>query len=438
MERVCIDSLDFSGFLDMIDANTSRRARLWVFVLLYVGFCISYIDRAAISLSLVHIGKDFHLSPAALGVVLSAFYLSYAAMQIPGGWIADRWGSKSVVVASIAFWSLFTLLTGFAWSLASLIAIRFIFGLGEGGYPSASIKGIAESFPRTDRPKMSALLVSSNYVGSFIAPLVVAPLILALGWRHAFAAIGIAGIVFALVYLIFVKGAGNIRDSAALNERVAKVSATSLPRRDAATTRTLLKMPLMWKVLTVWFGMGIVNKGLDAWMPAYLLTVRHLDLKAVGMLTPLPFIAASISTALGGWVMTRFFDGKEKFLVMGCCAVTGFFLYKMYTAQSIAGVIAFQSIVYFFKSVVLAVVIALPTKILPQRLVGTGIGMVNFGGQLAGFVAPAVIGFLVAYYHSFDAAFGFLIGSTIVATLVSLSIQTRKIRDVHAATAQEA
>ncbi len=421
----------------MIDANTSRRARLWVFALLYAGFCISYIDRAAISISLVHVGKDFHLNPAALGAVLSAFYLSYAAMQIPGGWIADRWGSKSVVVASIAFWSIFTLLTGFAWSLASLIAIRFVFGLGEGGYPSASIKGIAEAYPRADRPKMSALLVSSNYVGSFIAPLVVAPLILTLGWRHTFAAIGIVGIVFALVYLLFVKGAQRPGDRAGAGYRAASPTTTGSARRDAATTRTLLKMPLMWKILTVWFGMGIVNKGLDAWMPAYLLTVRHLDLKAVGMLTPLPFVAASISTALGGWVMTRFFDGKEKLLMMGCCAVTGFFLYKMYTAQSVAGVIAFQSIVYFFKSVVLAIAMALPTKILPQRLVGTGIGMVNFGGQLAGFVAPLVMGFLVAYYHSFDAAFAFLIVSTVVATLISFSIQTGKIRDIHAATAQE-
>jgi sugar phosphate permease len=300
------------------------------------------------------------------------------------------------------------------------------------------VKGIAETYPRADRPKLTALLVSSNYVGSFIAPLVVAPLVLALGWRHAFAAIGLAGIVFALVYLFFVKGAGRTHSSASAGAATASMAATGTARREAATTRALLKMPLMWKILMVWFGMGIVNKGLDAWMPAYLLTVRHLDLKAVGMLTPLPFVAASISTALGGWVMTRFFDGKEKLLTMGCCAVTGFFLYKMYTAQSVAGVIAFQSIVYFFKSIVLAVVMALPTKILPQRLVGTGIGMVNFGGQLAGFVAPLVMGFLVSIYHSFDAAFAFLIGATVVATLVSLSIQTSKIRDVHAATAQEA
>ena len=271
----------------MHDVNAQRQARIWVFALLYIGFCISYIDRVAISLSLVHIGKEFHLSPAALGVVLSVFYLSYAAMQIPGGWIADRWGSKMVVVTSIAFWSLFTLLTGLAWSLASLIAVRFLFGLGEGGYPSASIKGIAEIYPRAERPKMSAMLVSSNYVGSFVAPLVVAPLILTLGWRHAFSAIGIGGIVFALIYFFFVKAPKPSSEPGPGEQR-----SSALAARDAASSRALLRMPLMWKVLTVWFGMGIVNKGLDAWMPAYLLTARHLDLKAVGLLTPLPFVAA--------------------------------------------------------------------------------------------------------------------------------------------------
>jgi len=188
----------------------------------------------------------------------------------------------------------------------------------------------------------------------------------------------------------------------------------------------------------VWFGLSIVNKGLDAWMPAYLLTARHLDLKAVGMLTPLPFITASIATAMGGWVMTRFFDGREKYLMMSCCAITGVFLYLMYTAQTVAGVITYQSIVYFFKSFVFATAFALPTRILPQRLVGTGVGMINFGGQVAGFVAPLVIGLLVSHYDSYDAAFMFLIASTAMATLVSLTINASRIRDVQLANEAEA
>src|ERR1700751_135600 len=93
----------------------SRKTSIVAFVLLYIAYCISYIDRAAISLALAQIGKDFNLQVADLGIVISAFFLGYAAMQVPGGWLADRFGSKFVVIVTIAMWSLFTVMTGFAW-----------------------------------------------------------------------------------------------------------------------------------------------------------------------------------------------------------------------------------------------------------------------------------------------------------------------------------
>jgi len=400
---------------------------LFVFILLYLGYMISYVDRAAISLALAHIGKDFNVGPAQLGVVLSAFYLGYAAMQIPGGWLADKFGSKRVVVVSIALWSLFTVLTGLAWSLSALLVIRFLFGLGEGGYPSSAMKGVAEIYPREQRPKMVGLMISSNYTGSFVAPLIIAPLILWLGWRDVFLAIGLAGIVFAVFYALTVRRSVAVFEDAALPRAVTKVS-----------VKELLRMPLIWKIVMVWFCLSLLNKGLDAWMPMYLLTVRGLDIKTVGMLVPLPFISASIATAMGGWLMTRFFDGKEKFLMMGSCVLTGVFVYGMYQAHSTTQVIAFQTVAYFFKSFVFATAFALPTKILSQRLVGTGIGMVNFGGQLAGFVSPMVIGFLVEYTGSYNSAFLFLLGAVVVAALVSTSISAQKIREVQLANAHEA
>ncbi len=176
-----------------------HRASIVGFILLYVAFLISYVDRTAISLALPQIGKDFNLQAADLGVVISAFFLGYAIMQVPGGWLADRFGSKYVIVVAIAMWSVFTVTTSFAWSLASLIVIRLVFGLTEGAFPSASFKSIAELFVKPDRPKLAALLTSSNYAGSMLAPLIMAPLIIALSWRHAFAAIGLAGVAFALI-----------------------------------------------------------------------------------------------------------------------------------------------------------------------------------------------------------------------------------------------
>jgi MFS family permease len=334
-------------------------------------------------------------------------------MQVPGGWLADRIGSKPVVIATIAMWSLFTVMTGFAWSLLSLIAIRFIFGIAEGGFPPASIKAIAELFSKEASPKMSTLLMSSNYAGSMVAPLLMAPLIIWLGWRHAFTAIGVAGIAFAVVYLVSIPRTGSDAPAAQAGSRVS-----------AAEMRELLKNPLLWQLLTVWFGLSCVNKGLDSWMPTYLLQQRGLDLKAVGLLTPIPFVLATISTAIGGWVMTTFFAEKEKYLLIGSSTLSGIFLYAMYKSETIAALIVFQSLLYFFKSFVLATVIALPTKLLRAHQIGTGIGMINFGGQSAGFVAPAVMGFIVSGTGSFDAAFGFLVVMTAIAVVVAATINT--------------
>jgi MFS family permease len=388
------------------------------FVLLYIAFCISYIDRAAISIALAQIGKDFNLQASDLGIVISAFFLGYAAMQVPGGWLADRIGSKYVVIGTIAMWSVFTVTTSFAWSLLSLIAIRFAFGIAEGGFPSASIKAVSESFQKDDRPKMSALLMSSNYAGSMIAPLIMAPLIIWLGWRHAFEVIGCAGIVFAVLYMTFVPHRAPVRDPAT----------TTAAGKSATPMRELMKNPLLWQLLIVWFCLSCVNKGLDSWMPIYLLQQRGLDLKAVGLLTPIPFVLATISTAIGGWVMTTFFAEREKYLLIGASTLTGIFLYAMYKSDTITSLIVYQSLVYFFKSFVLASVIALPTKLLQDNQIGSGIGMVNFGGQSAGFIAPAVIGFIVTGTGSFDAAFGFLVTMTALAVVVASTINTAEPR----------
>ncbi|QQN61290.1 MFS transporter [Bradyrhizobium diazoefficiens] len=394
---------------------SSRKTSIVAFVLLYIAYCISYIDRAAISLALAQIGKDFNLQAADLGIVISAFFLGYAAMQVPGGWLSDRFGSKYVVIVTIAMWSLFTAFTSLAWSLASLIAIRFIFGIAEGGFPPASIRAIAEVFKKDSRPKMSALLLSSNYAGSMVAPLIMAPLILWLGWRHAFNTIGVAGIVFAVVYFVFVPHLGR---SGKANPK------TSAKAEIRAPMRELMKNPLLWQLMVVWFGLSCVNKGLDSWMPLYLLQQRGLDLKTVGVVAPIPFVMATFATAIGGWVMTTFFAEREKYLLIGSSALTGIFLYAMYKAETITMLIVYQSVVYFFKSFVLAAVVALPTKLLRDDQIGSGVGMVNLGGQSAGFVAPAIIGFIVTGTGSFDAAFGFLVGMTAMSVVVAATINT--------------
>lgn len=400
---------------------TKATNKYVVFVLLYLGWCVSYIDRAAISIALASIAKEFSMSPSVMGVVLSTFFIGYAVMQLPGGWLADKFGSKKVIIASILLWSVFTAMTGLAWSLTSLIIIRLLFGLGEGAFPPASLKGVAENFSKVERPKMTTALLSSNYLGSALAPMVIAPLLLYLGWRQMFFAIGIAGIVFVLIYWFFVRSEKGQEGPEQGKEKAGQAQKVDM--------KELLRMPLMWQLVITWFGLSLVNKGLDSWMPTYLLTVRHLDLKSIGILMPLPFIAAGISTAMGGWIMVRFFDGKEKYLLVFSAALTAFFLYFMYTAETVMMVIAFQSLVYFFKSFVLATTMALPMKMFPAKVVGSAAGMINLGGQSAGFVSPVIIGLMISFFNgSYDAAFWFLIGAACLSVVTSMTIKrTKKI-----------
>jgi MFS family permease len=207
-----------------------HRSGIVGFILLYVAFLISLVDRSAISLALAQIGKDFDLQAADLGIIISAF-LGYAVMQVPGGWLADRFGAKYLIVVAIAMWSVFTVMTSFAWSLASLIVIRLVFGLTEGAFPAASFKGLAELFDRPSR-------------------------------RYAFEAIGIAGVAFAVVYVFLVP---YVRPAAGPGVEPASIGSGAPTGKAGA--RELLKDPLLWQLLTVWFGVSCVNKGLDSWMP---------------------------------------------------------------------------------------------------------------------------------------------------------------------------
>lgn len=167
--------------------------------LIFIAYIICFIDRSAMNIALAYVGKDFGLSPAALGGVASAFFFSYSLMQVPGGWLVDRFGSKKMIVFSLAMWSLFTVLTGFAWSVASLLVIRVLFGIGEGGYPTASLKQIAEEFPADAKSQATTVAISSNYVGSALAPVIIAPIIATLGWRNAFHIMGLVGLCINLL-----------------------------------------------------------------------------------------------------------------------------------------------------------------------------------------------------------------------------------------------
>lgn len=392
------------------------------FTMIYIGYIICFIDRSAISIALSYIGQDLHLSTATLGVVASAFFFSYAFMQIPGGWLTDKFGTYRTIIVAITMWSIFTILTGFAWSLVSLIIIRILFGIGEGTYPSASLKQISEAVPYRKRASATSAIISSNYVGAAIAPILIAPVIAFASWRTAFHLMGLLGIAFIIVYAIILRP----KKQAALKESGNVI-------QEHVPWKTVLTNGVLWQFFLIVFGLSSVTKGLDSWMPTYLLAARHINLAGISWLVPLPSLAAGAGSLISGYIMARFFKGKEKlFIGVSSLLATGL-MFGMYKSTALPAVITFEILTYFCKSIAFAGTFALFAELVSKKAYGSSVGIVNFGGQLSGFLAPIIIGVLVQVSGgSYAAAFLFLVFTAGVAFIAALTLSPSKLNKMRA------
>lgn len=372
-----------------------------VFALLYLGWCVSYLDRAAMTLSVPAMLHDIHMSPTRQGFVLGVFYLGYSCMQIPGGWLADRFGSKPVVLAGLVLWSLFTLGTGLVATASALLLVRLLFGMGEGIFPAASIKALYDVFPAAARDKAPSALMSSNYFGYLVAPALLLPLLAWGGWRRPFLVMSIAGLACAAAYLVLAPG--RARQSA--------------PRAPASgrMLADVLRARGIRRLMGVWFLVSFINKALESWMPTYLLHERGVSLKAAGVLLTLPYVAATLAAASGGWIMARWFRDREHHFMSANILLSCAALLAMAHAPGVNGVVAAETCLYFFKSLVFAAILSLPARMLSADSAGSGFGLINFGGQFAGFVAPPVIGALLGAFHSYPLVFLSLVGAGALA-----------------------
>lgn len=381
-----------------------------ILAILFVGWIVSYIDRTVISLSLIQIGDDLSLEATALGIILSCFFMGYALMQIPGGWLADKFGSRKVIIIAILFWSLFTALSGLAWSLTSLLLIRFLFGIGEGSYPAASTKAISDYFSLEKRTKAQTMMMSSNAIGGMLAPMICAPLLLWLGWRHTFMAIALLGVIV-VVWFVF-----------ATHNRTTNKDEPTSAKSEKGAYKELLKTPFLWKVMFLFFFANIASWGLSSWMPTYLMKVQGINLATAGYVGIVPGLLMAIGMMVSGKIIDRV-ASKAKYFVTGSTFIYGTCLYLITTAGSVTEIIVYQSFAMLCASFTYSFVFTLPHRFMKQKVVGTAFGMINFGGQAAGIFAPTIMGiFISSSGGSYNSAFLFLTVCCLLASVISLTL----------------
>lgn len=396
----------------MNTAIANSKNKYLVLGLLCLGWIINYFDKVAINVAVIPISQEFGLSETQVGLILSSFFLSYAIMQPIGGSLADKFGSRKVIIISVVGWSLFTILTGTAWSFLSLIVIRFLFGIGEGSYPSASSVAVAESFPQHERARAKSILTSATTIGGVLATLVAASLSKSFGWQFMFVILGIVGLLLAALYAKFLHPTG-------AQAVAAKKTVEKLP------LRKLLKISMLWKLMAIYFGISMVTWGMMSWMPTYMVKVRHLDMVSMGALASIPAILSFATVLLTGWLLDKRMVGRERLLIVIGSFIGIISLYLLSKAPTVALVVAYQTLANIGLAAAVTTTLTMPLKYIDPSSVGAASGLIYLGGQTAGVIAPTAMGFMIQQFNgSYDAAFWLLIIAVAIPFVVGMTLRT--------------
>ena len=380
-------------------APAMSSTRRWVLViLLFVAALINYLDRATISVALPRISGDLLLGPTAKGVLLSAFFWSYALMQVPIGWLADRVSLRWLYAGSFALWSLACGFTGLAGSLAVLILLRIVLGIGESIYLPGSVKFISLAFSPEERGLPTAIFDSGVRAGLAIGAPLVAWLVSRHGWRNMFMLVGFTALVWVLPWILAFPS--RLRNEGETHQP--QVAARS-PRKPLTFNRNLVGASLGF------FCFGYYNYLLVTWLPDYLVEVRHLTLLKAGFLAAIPYIVWAVSEVAGGWVSDRLVrHGWNETRVRKGMITLGFATGLMLIPAALVGNLTASIILLAGGSLV---GLSSPNILVtfqacaPHDEVGMWMGFGNFIGNIGGVLSPLLTGILISRTGSYVPGF---------------------------------
>ena len=371
----------------------SARARWTIVGLLATALFINYVDRGAVPTAAHLIQDEIGLSPRQLGLLFSAFFWSYSLLQIPVGWVAERYGAQRVLAAGLAIWACATMLVGLAHSFAALLVLRLLLGIGESaGFPSVS-KLLTLVVPVRDLGTANGIVAFAYLSGPAVGAYCGGLIMVEFGWRAAFWVFGAASLLWLLPW-----------------------SQVRLPRSAVAQSttggpplRALLRQPSLWGTSLGLFSTNYGFYFMLTWLPYYAVRERGFSTGEMASLAGSSYVVNALSALLAGWVIDRLARAGHANLAykavmvvahagtvacMLCIAlgsqpwaVGAIFLYQVLTGISSPGAFAMSQI------------LAGPTAS------ARWVGIQNCCGNFAGVIAPALTGLLVERSQHFTGAF---------------------------------
>jgi MFS family permease len=280
------------------------RARYAVLAMLVGLSVITYMDRVCISNAAERIQKDLGISDWEWGWVLGVFSVGYGIFEVPTGAWGDRVGQRRVLTRIVLWWSIFTMLTGAVGGFVSMLAVRFLFSMGEAGaYPNAT-GSVGRWFPPEERARAQGAIWSAARIGGAVTPWIVLQLMEAFGWRKTFAIFGVVGIGWAAVWRAWYRDFPQDH-SWVSEEELREIGPSQRHEVRVQDVLEIFRHPRMWLIMAMFFGYTWAPGFFIGWYPKYVRTGLGFSQEETAYWASLPFFAVAVGNLLGGWLSDR-------------------------------------------------------------------------------------------------------------------------------------
>jgi len=403
---------------DTSNVLAKTNVRYFILAMIFLVTIFNYVDRATLSIAASALRKDLGFDAVTMGIAFSAFGWAYTAMQIPGGIVLDRFGSRLVLGLSLIIWSVLTFLQGyvdlFSSAFAALFVLRFLMGVAESPAFPANNRLTVMWFPSQERGMATAVFQSAQYAALAIFTPVMVWTLSTWGWQHVFFFTGAAGVLIGLLWFRFVQEPH--RDKRVNKAELDYIEAGGgLPQiGDApapfswAQVRSIGANRMMLGIYLGQFCLTTITWFFLTWFPTYLIEAKGMTMLKVGLVASVPAIAGCLGGMVGGlwsdWMLRRGFSltvARKTPIICGLLLSSSIVVANY--VDSTAIIVLVMSIAFFSKGVG-NLGWCIVGDVSPKRAMGISGGMFNFCGNLASIVTPIAIGVMINKLGSFDAA----------------------------------
>jgi MFS transporter, ACS family, glucarate transporter len=421
------------------------RYRWFVAILFFVIYSIACCDRANVGVALPFLRKEFVMSNAEAGGLVSLFLIAYALGQLPSAWLLSKFGVRKVFPIAMIATSVMTGVTAFVGTIFQLKICRFLLGTAEAPLPIGVTTTINNWFPAKEKGTASGIFLAAVKFGPVITPPLGAAIIALWGWREIFIMFAVPGIILSVFWYFLVtnrpeesrfvnKGELDVISEQVKGQPGAQKIVVSRPIpwldwliriRDEKILDTNKGIFRSWNIIGSSLGyccqLGISNV-LLAWIPTYLITVKKFSIMGMGFVAAAPFVGAVAGNLIGGLISDRLLDKRRKPGMMLSAISTAVMMYILISSPADPVVLGLLLLLTgFLFNIGFSAYMAYPMPFIAKDKFPVANAIVNMGGQLGGAAGPFIAGVLLDSL-GWDYVFGFMASISILTFLLLTTI----------------